>query len=408
MASEVRSELRPGQAVLVSGESGVGKSVLVSGELGAAAAEDPAAYDVVYLNLRLLPPTMAALRDALGAPLEKLLAEMSAPTRVLVLDAADIMIERDDPLLAQLLRAARAADVTTWVVSATDGRAAVRTVLEETVGAVRELDIGGLDDGELEEVASAFPQLRRLVDEPRAKELLRRPAVIDLFVRSGSEGLPLSDADAFLIVWTRLVRNNEREVRGFPEARDQVMRQLGTQQLRQTDAAATYASLEPGAVAGLQHDVLLGPSDRWQPLPRFAHELLRTYAVARVLISLEDLVAELIAQAAPRWALPAARLAVQVLLSAPDTPQTPLEGRFTRLQTSVDRLPCSGHGDRWADLPTEAVLSLPNAGAILADVWPALVSGDAEGLRRLLELYPDVVDEGLREGGGVPSRTAEI
>jgi hypothetical protein len=24
------------------------------------------------------------------------------------------------------------------------------------------------------------------------------------------------------------------------------------------------------------------------------------------------------------------------------------------------------------------------------------------------ELYPDVVDEGLREGGGVPSRTAEI
>jgi hypothetical protein len=187
-ASVIRRELTPGSAVLVTGESGVGKSAVVLGELTDAAAADPVTYDVVCLNLRLLPPTMAELRSALGAPLDDLLAEMSAPTRVLVLDGADIVIERDDQLLVPLLRAALTAGVTPWVISGTDGRAAVQAGMENVAGRVREVTIGGLDDAELDDVVRAFPQLRRLAGEPRAKELLRRPAVVDLFVRSGSSG----------------------------------------------------------------------------------------------------------------------------------------------------------------------------------------------------------------------------
>ncbi len=385
-ASKVRGELSSSGGLLVSGESGVGKSALVLGELATAATSEPARYDVVCLNLRLLPATMAELRRALGAPLEELLAEMSAPIRVLVLDAADAAIERDDQLLAQLLRAAHKVGVTPWVVSATDGRAAVHAVMEQNAGAVRELTIGGLEDGELEEVARIFPRLRRLVDEPHAKELLRRPGIIDLFVRSGSQELPLSDADAFEIVWAKLIRNDERAARGLPDARDQVMRQLATRQLRHSDPVTLYASLAPAAVAGLQHDALLRPAERWQPLPAFAHELLRTYAIARVLLSFDDPIGELIANGAPRWALPAVRLAVQVRLRAPDLLETPLAGRFARLQTAVDRLPAAGHGDRWADLPTEAVLTLPNSWEILADAWPALVESDAAGLRRVLRV----------------------
>ena len=137
-ASVIRRELTPGPAVLVTGESGVGKSAVVLGELTDAAAADPVTYDVVCLNLRLLPPTMAELRSALGAPLDDLLAEMSAPTRVLVLDGADVVIERDDQLLVPLLRAALTAGVTPWVISGTDGRAAVQAVMENVAGRVRE------------------------------------------------------------------------------------------------------------------------------------------------------------------------------------------------------------------------------------------------------------------------------
>jgi hypothetical protein len=384
--SKIREELRASGAVLVYGESGVGKSALVLGELADAAASDPASYEVVRLNLRLLPPAMVEVRNALGAPLETLLSEMSAPTRVLVLDAADVIIERHDQLLAQLLRAAHTAGVTPWVVSTTDGRAAVRAVMEHDGDAVRELFVDGLDDGELKEVAKAFPKLRRLVNQPRAKELLRRPGIIDLLVRSGSDALPLSEADAFDIVWMKLVRNDERAARGLPDAREQVMRQLATQELRHTDAETVYASLDAAAVAGLRHDGLLRPVERWQPLPAFAHELLRTYAVACVLLSLDDPIGELIESGAPRWALPAVRLAVQVQLAVAETPEAPLAGRFVRLQAALDRLPMAGHGDRWADLATEAVLTLPNSREILADAWPALADGDAAGLQRVLRV----------------------
>ncbi len=385
-ASLVLKELGLGGSVLVSGESGVGKSALVLRELTNSATSDPAMCEVVCLSLRLLPPTMTELRNALGAPLEELLAEMSAPMRVLVLDAADVVIERDDQLFGQLLRAARNADVTPCAISATDGRSAVHAVMEQNSSPVRELTIDGLDDGELEEVVRAFPQLRRLVDDPYAKELLRRPGIIDLFVRSGSQELPFSDADAFEIVWTKLVRNDQRANRGLPEARDQVMLQLAAQQLRQTDAIALYTSLNADAVAGLQHDVLLRPAEQWQPLPAFAHDLLRTYAVARLLLSFDDPIGELISNGAPRWAFPVVRLVCQVRLDASDSLGKPLAGRFARLQTAIDRFPAAGHGDRWADLPTEAVVSLPNSREILADAWPALVESDAAGLRRVLRV----------------------
>lgn len=384
-AEKVRTELRRGEAVLVSGESGVGKSALVVSELNAAGPEDSPGISVVCLNLRMLPSTMSDLRDALGAPLEDLLGEMSAPIRILVLDAADVTIERDDHMLAGLLRAASSANVVPWVVSASNGSAAVRSIVEATVGKFREITVEGLDDSELQQVVATFPQLRRLVDEPRAKELLRRPAIVDLFVRSGSTGLPLSEADAFDIAWTNLIRAAERTSRGLPDARDQAMRLLAAQQLRRSDALTAYAALDASAVAGLQHDGLLR-KNRWGPLPTFAHELVRTYATARVLLSVDDLVEELLRCDAPRWALPAVRLAIQIILARPNEADAPLEGRFVRLQTAVDRIVAAGHGDRWADLPSEAVLSLPGAAVILNDAWPALIERDAAGVKRLLRV----------------------
>jgi hypothetical protein len=385
-ASKIRDELHLGGAVLVSGESGAGKSALVLGELTDAAVEDPTTVELACLNLRNLPPTIIELRKLLGGPLENLLAEMSAPTRVLVLDAADATIERDDELLRALLLAARRASITPWVVSATDGLAAVRAVMENSFGAVRDIHIDGLNDEELQSVVGAFPQLRRLVNEPRARELLRRPAVVDLLVRAGDDRTPLSDADAFQIVWEKLVRNAGRTARGLPDSRDQVMRSLASQQLRQEDAEATYAGLDAAGVTGLQRDGLLRPADPWQGLPTFAHELLRTYAAARVLLSTGDPAGELIARGAPRWALPATRLAVQVLLAQPDRPESPLTGRFARIQDDLDRLAEAGYGDRWTDLPTEAVLTLPNAGDILSDAWTRLLDGGGDGLRRLLRV----------------------
>jgi hypothetical protein len=386
-AALLRKELQSGGAVLVSGESGVGRSALVLGELAKAAASDPESYEVVCLNLRLLPPTSTEIRKALGGvSLEELLSEMSAPTRILVLDAAEIELERDIQLLPQLLRAAQISDVSPWVLSATEGRAALLSVMEQTIGAIRELTIDGLDDENLGIVAKAFPHLRRLVEEPRAKDLLRRPVIADYLVRSGSQELPLTDSDAFEIIWTKLVRNDGRRNRGFPDARDQVMRQLALQELRPIDAVTLEGSLNTEALVGLQQDALLRPAAQWQLLPVFAHDLLRTYAIARVLLSFEDPIGELIAIGAPRLALPALRLVIQVRLGAPNSLSTPFAGRYVDLQAAVERLAAAGHGVRWSDLPSEAVLSLPDAQAILGNAWPTLLEGDAAGLQRVLRV----------------------
>lgn len=47
------------------------------------------------------------------------------------------------------------------------------------------------------------------------------------------------------------------------------------------------------------------------------------------------------------------------------------------------------HGDRWSELPLEAMLTLGSAGSALAAAWPALATGDREGAGTLLRLALD-------------------
>ena len=100
-----------------------------------------------------------------------------------------------------------------------------------------------------------------------------------------------------------------------------------------------------------------------------------------------DPVGTLLAADAPRWALSAARLASQALLAAPSTPANPVAGRVGRVQATFDRISAAGHGDRWSDLPSEALLTLGDPAPLLTDAWPALRGGSgAPGVRRLIRL----------------------
>ena len=87
--------------------------------------------------------------------------------------------------------------------------------------------------------------------------------------------------------------------------------------------------------------------------PEFAHDEVRRYAVARLLLAAGDPISKLVAADVPRWSLGAARLACQALLAASDTPSEPLGGRFARLQGAFDELVDAGHGDRWATCPAK-------------------------------------------------------
>ena len=85
-----------GEAVVVSGESGVGKSALALLSLTDAATADPDAMQALCINLRHVPSLTVELQTILGSPVADLLSELSAPQRMLVVDGADAVNEGND------------------------------------------------------------------------------------------------------------------------------------------------------------------------------------------------------------------------------------------------------------------------------------------------------------------------
>ncbi|MDT0260756.1 winged helix-turn-helix domain-containing protein [Jatrophihabitans lederbergiae] len=393
--------------VVLHGESGVGKSavalrlVTATGkDAGEAAAEggadvQAAAVQVVCMNLRHLPGTVLEFEALLGVPLKGLLAEMSAPTRLLVVDGADAVGEGRQELLTYVVNAAVTADVHVVAVTASDVKQLVVDTLTGSVGqGVVEVAVPPLTDAQVDVVVAELSELEAMAANPSSRELLRRPVLVDLLVRGGVEGVPVSDFDAMEQVWAGLVRRREASDRGTPGARNLVMLQLARQVLDGRDQLDAAVTLDPDAVEGLRKDGLLRtPQDNpYRPAPEFAHDELRRYAVARLLLA-EDVIKRLVDAGVPRWALGAARLACQAMLVAGDTPGNPAAGRFMRWQGRFNELVGAGHGERWADVPGEALLTLGDPRAVLRDAWPQLRADDGAGVQRLVRL----VDQRLRD-----------
>ena len=387
-------------AVVAHGDSGVGKSALVVGAVTGAASSDPDGTEALCINLRHLPTTTLELEAFLGAPLATLLAELSAPRRLLVIDGADAISEGLVEPLRYLVDAGSQADVTVIAVTANDTKQLVRDAIAERSGRdVTEYLVAPLTDPEVDAVIGMFGELAALATNPRSRELLRRPVVVDLLVRGGLAGTPLSDADAMQQVWAGLVRRHEQSDRGTPDARELALLRLADLALCGGDALAVVGAIDPAALDGLRHDGLLRTSldDPFQIGPEFAHDEVRRYAVARLVLAAGDPTSMLVAAGVPRWSLSAARLACQALLAAPDTPTNPLRGRFARLQRMFDNLVEAGHGDRWGDVPGEALLTLGDPDPVLGDAWPGLCAEPGPGLQRLTRL----VGQRLRDEKGL-------
>ena len=388
--AEVRSKLaealHEGGDLVVTGASGVGKSAAVLDAVEPSVLDDDC--QVLVLNLRHLPETLLGFVNALLEPLEGLLAGMTAPGRLLIVDAAEAVAESRREVFEHILRSARSSEVSVVAVAASSG-ASVATELMRAGGIrVREHEVPPLSDDDISAIASHFPELERLAQNPKGRELLRRPIIVELLARAGDPGVPLSDAEALDHIWRELVRNGERQDAGLPDAREGAILNLAAHMLTGGSTNTLLSALDPTAVAGLRHSGLIGPVRQlpWERTPDFAHDLIRDYAVARQLLATHDVAGELASNHAPRWALPAARLACEILLSSTDTSRDSLCGRFQRLQVSFDGLAAAGYGDRWADVPSEAMHKVADPLPVLRDAWGSLLRDKGKGLHRLLRI----------------------
>ena len=392
------------EAVIVSGESGVGKSALAVLGLASAAAADPEDSQCLCINLRQVPELVLELEGTLGHPLSTLFSELSAPQRMLVIDGADAAIEDRYDAFHHLVAAAHENGIKVIAVTSNDSKQVVLDALRERFhSGIVEHVVPPLGGSEIDEIVENFPELAPLNANPKSRELLRRLVVVDLLVRGRVSGVPLTDADAMNEVWSGLVRRREMSDRGFPDAREMALLRLAALELGEGERLEVVSSIDPPALSGLRQDGLLrNPTgDRFRIGPVFAHDEVRRYAVARLLLTDDGPVSRLIRLGAPRWSLAAAQLASQAWLGQPDTSTTPLKGRLAALQASFDTLGAS-HGSRWGDVPGEALLKLANPEALLRDAWPSLVADGSSGLRQLARL----VDQRLRDDSGIVDLTA--
>jgi hypothetical protein len=374
-----------GSTLLVTGEPDVGKSALTFRVAEMVAADGPV---VTALNLRDLPLTTLELERLLEGHLAEVFASTaSGPGRLLVVDGAEAALEGRGDLLADLASAARRAGYGVVAVTRLDGRGAVAEALSVDDGQKpSEHEIAGLTGSERARLTATFAALSGLEEDARSTWLLGRPGLVDLLLRAGpatdlSAGV-VSEAQVFAIIWAQLVRRGESISPGgpSPDAREQALIELARREVLHS-ADKSDAALD--ALASLRSDGLLlpaGPTSAWSPGDHFASDLIRDFAIARLLI-VEDW-GVLKRAGAPRWALRAVRLACQAALvqSGEET-----EAARLKLQAEFDAMG-NQYGRRWSEVPLEALLTLGDEGEALERAWPALTEGDGEGFSTVLRI----------------------
>jgi hypothetical protein len=252
-------------------------------------------------------------------------------------------------------------------------------------GKVEEHEVQRLTSAEASQLTRTFTSLARLQEESRAAWLLGRPGLVDLLLRAdAADDLPrgpLSEADVFAVIWRHLVREGEVTRPGgpSPDARERALTSIA-RRLLLPDGPGERSDVS--ALPSLRSDGLLfapGPTSAWNPADQFASDLVRDLSVARLLVT-EGF--DLIGKAGgPRWALQAVRLACQGALAASHN----TEEAWGRLQSTFGDLAVQ-HGQRWAEVPLEAMLMLGSSQEALTRVWPKLLAEKAASLRTLLRL----------------------
>ncbi|MEU1647254.1 S1 family peptidase [Micromonospora zamorensis] len=365
-------------ALLISGESGIGKSALTLSTVAELEAVGRAGFDAVVVNLRSLPQSSLELRAALGMPMEDVLGELSAPSRVLVVDAADAALEQSAGMLSDLVLAAAAAGVGVVAVTSELASSFVREQLELGFGkSVSSFTLKPLGDEDISVVADHFPLLRAVLRDLSANSLLRRPVVLDLLARTGLEpDSSLGEWECLQLVWRRVVRGDGRPGVGSAEARERTLLAVAASTMQLPRDRQPSAGIDAAAVDALRRDHLLAPASPYQDQPDFAHDEVRRYATAILLVRAQNPTELLEVAGVPRWTLSAATLACKGLLKAPGTrPARVFVQLFSQFKSFV-----AAYGPRWADVPVEAVLETPFAyeflKAAFADESVGLTLGD--------------------------------
>jgi Mrp family chromosome partitioning ATPase len=372
-------------ALVVTGEPDVGKSALTL-RVAEALQEDGAA--VIRLSLRDLPSSASEFENQLGGSAlgDVLAASDARPLRLMVIDGAESVLEGKGPVLQAVATAALRAGIGVVAVTRTDGSRQVGRTLADSCEVARtgsapaDHIIGPLTHDESEQLTSTFPSLARLRSDDRTGWLLGRLGLVDALLRTGEEFDPadlLCEADVYSAVWRTVVRRDETHDAGSASPDD---RESAALHVAKRGLGLPCEPVHGTAAAELRSDgVLRVPSDPAMSTgDEFATDLFRDFALCRLLLS--EGWETLAAAGAPRWSIRATRIGCQAQLLVPDRPRVwaDLSTHFTAIAAS--------HGERWLEIPFEALLTLGDAEKAIRDLWETFTADGGSSLVTLLRL----------------------
>lgn len=381
----MRSAGDPVGALVVTGDPDLGKSAL---SLRVAEALQHGGTAVTSLSLRDLPRSATEFEDQLGGfgIDEVLAAGESRPIRLLVIDGAESVLEGKGPVLQAVATAALKAGIGVVAVARTDGSRQVRGLLADSCelagisAAPAEHVLGPLTQDEREQLAATFPALARLRGDTRASWLLGRPGLVDALLRTGESLDPadfLCESDVFSAVWRSLIRGEEIHAAGAasPDDRENAALSVAKRSLglpgEPVHGTAT-AELRSDGVLRIPNNPALAAGDE------FSTDLFRDFALCRLFLT-EGWKA-LASAGAPRWSIRATRLGCQAALLA-----TERSSAWTVLSTEFSQI-AQGHGERWLEVPFEALLTLGEAEPAIRELWEPLTANDGSSLATLIRL----------------------
>lgn len=385
LTDAMRSAGESAGSLVVTGDPDVGKSAL-SLRVVEALEKDGAA--IVSLSLRDLPVTVMELEAQLGGhSLNDVMgAGAVGPVRLLLVDGAESVLEGKGHVFRAIVAAGLRAGFGVVSVARTDGS---RQVGEEMARALElvgssllpgEHTVGPLTNDERQALPKSFTVLTRLGVDARASWVLGRPGLVDALLRAGTALDPgdlLCEADVYSAVWRSLIRRDEIHPPGVasPDDRDQAALSVA----RQTLGIAAGPPHGTGAAELRSDGVLRIPvNPAIAPGDEFATDLFRDFALCRLFITQGwD---ALSSAGAPRWSIRAARLGCQAALLGPDRLDA-----WTNLSARLGEI-ASAQGDRWLEVPYEALLTLGDAEPALRELWGTLTDNGSAGLGILLRL----------------------
>jgi hypothetical protein len=306
---------------------------------------------------------------------------------LLVVDGAEAVLEGRREVFHEVVVAALRAGAGVVAVTRTDGANRVREVLQTalslagTAEAPVEHIVARLTLAERQTLVENFGSLIRLTADPHAEWLVGRPGLVDVLLRAGTvfdSAKMLSEADVFVAVWNGLIRNHEELApdRTSPDDRERAVLAVAARALGASvgvvPGGGVWAGLRSDGVLRTPANPALGSGDE------FATDLIRDFALCRLFLTSGW--GPLRAAGAPRWTIRAVRLACQAKLAAIDRAAT-----WRELRQEFDQL-SEAEGERWRELPVEALLTLGDAQSAIEQVWDDLVADAQAGLKTLLRL----------------------